>query len=78
MPKITRKYAKKAGELIGIDFAEIDLSEFVVGLETELEHGSRDPETNITNDDPVLTGRIAWAHLKENSRYYTILTTVGL
>ena len=40
------------------------------GLEVEFEHGSSDPETNVTNDDPVLTGKIAWAHLKEIPDYY--------
>ena len=39
-------------------------------MNVELEHGSRDPETNVTNDDPVITGKIAWAHLKELPDYY--------
>jgi hypothetical protein len=41
-----------------------------VGLEVELEHGSRDPQTDVTHDDPQLTGKIAWAHLKEKKDYY--------
>jgi hypothetical protein len=51
----------------------VDPEEFRLGLEVELEHGSRDPQTNVTNDDPVLTGKIAWAHLKEFPDYYTRL-----
>jgi hypothetical protein len=44
-----------------------------MGLEVELEHGKRDPPTNVTNDDPVLTGKIALAHLNEYPDYYTRL-----
>ena len=43
------------------------------GMDVELEHGSRDPRTNVTNDDPVLTGKIALAHLREMPDYYTRL-----
>ena len=39
-------------------------------MEVELEHGLRDPETNVTSDDPYITGKIAWAHLKELPDYY--------
>jgi hypothetical protein len=42
-------------------------------LHVELEHGTRDPETNVTGDDPVLTGKIALAHLNEFPDYYTRL-----
>jgi hypothetical protein len=58
---------------LGIDWAQIDLEQFRRGLEVELEHGARDPETNVTHDDPLLTGKIAWAHLKEIRDYYTRL-----
>jgi hypothetical protein len=44
-----------------------------MGLDVELEHGARDRKTNVTNDDPVLTGKIALAHLKEFADYYTRL-----
>ena len=47
--------------------------QFRRGLEVELEHGTHDPETNVTGDDLVLTGKIAWAHLKEIGDYYTRL-----
>ena len=43
------------------------------GLEVEFEHGSHDSQTNVTNDDPVLTAKIALAHLKELPDYYTRL-----
>jgi hypothetical protein len=65
--------ARSIGTRLGIDWAQIDLEQFRRGLEVELEHGARDPETNVTNDDPVLTGKIAWAHLKEIRDYYTRL-----
>jgi hypothetical protein len=42
----------------------------------ELEHGSRDPQTKVTNDDPIMTAKIAWAHLKELPDYYTSLAAI--
>jgi Protein of unknown function (DUF5661) len=65
--------ARSAGARLGLDWAQIDLEQFRRGLEVELEHGARDPETNVTSDDVLLTGRIAWAHLKEIRDYYTRL-----
>ena len=65
--------ARKIGEQIGVDFTKFDLEEFRKGLAIELENGSHDPETNVTNSDPLLTGKIAWAHLKEIPDYYTRL-----
>lgn len=65
--------ARKIGEQIGVDFTKFDLEEFRKGLAIELEHGSHDLETNVTNSDPLLTGKIAWAHLKEIPDYYTRL-----
>ena len=61
------------GERIGIDFSEVDPEEFKMGYAVELEHGTQDPETNITEDDPELTAKITWAHLKELPNYYTLL-----
>jgi Protein of unknown function (DUF5661) len=49
------------------------VEQFRRGLDVELEHGSHDPATNVTNDDPILTGKIALAHLRELSDYYTRL-----
>ena len=65
--------AKQLGVELGLDWTKIDLEQFRRGFEVELEHGARDPETNVTNDDRVLTGKIAWAHLKEFPDYYTRL-----
>ena len=52
------------------DPAKTDLEQFRCGLEVELEHGTRDPETNKPNDDLLLTGKIAWTHRKEIRDYY--------
>ena len=65
--------ARKIGEQIGVDFTKFDHGEFRKGLAIGLGHGSHDPETNVTNSDPLLTGKIAWAHLKEIPDYYTRL-----
>lgn len=71
--RITADEARAIGTQLGIDWSKIDLDEFRRGLEIEFEHGAHDPETNVTNDDPILTGKIAWAHLKELADYYTRL-----
>jgi hypothetical protein len=70
--------ARRIGQEIGIDWATaaFDVEQFRTGLEIELEHGAHDPETNVTGDDPILTGKIAWAHLKELSDYYTRLAVM--
>lgn len=65
--------AKKAGEAIGIDWSKFDVEQFRRGMDVELEHGLRDSNTNVTNDDPIATGKIALAHLNEFSDYYTRL-----
>ncbi len=65
--------ARHIGDTIGVDWKLTDLEQFRLGLAIELEHGTRDPETNVTGDDPLLTGKIAWAHLNEIPDYYTRL-----
>jgi Protein of unknown function (DUF5661) len=65
--------AHDLGTRLGVDWAKVDAEEFRRGLEVEFEHGARDPETNVTNDDLALTGKIAWAHLKEFPDYYSRL-----
>jgi hypothetical protein len=67
--------AREVAGKIGIDWIEADfnLDEFRAGMDVELEHGSHDSRTNVTNDDPLLTGKIAWAHLLELPDYYTRL-----
>jgi hypothetical protein len=71
--EFTLDEAQAIGETLGIDFTKIDLEEFRMGLGVELEHGSIDPETDVTNSDETLTAKIAWAHLKEIPDYYTRL-----
>jgi hypothetical protein len=65
--------AKQIGETLGIEWNKFDIKQFRKGLEVETEHGLRDPDTNVTNDDTILTGKIALAHLKEFPDYYTRL-----
>ena len=69
----TAEEAKKIGESLGIDWSEFDVEQYRMGLDVELEHGLVDPNTNVTNDDPIMTGKIALAHLNEFSDYYTRL-----
>jgi len=69
----TAEEAKKIGEQIGIDWSKFDVEQFRMGMDVELEHGLVDPVTNVTNDDPMTTGKIALAHLNEFSDYYTRL-----
>jgi hypothetical protein len=65
--------ARRIGDSLNIDWSQVDPEQFRMGLLVELEHGTRDPETNVTNDDVGLTGKIALAHLKEFPDYYTRL-----
>jgi hypothetical protein len=71
----TQDRATALGEEIGIDWSTspFDAEQFRMGLEVELEHGTRDPSTDVTGDDPILTAKIALAHLKELADYYTRL-----
>jgi hypothetical protein len=71
--EFTTEEAKRIGDSFGVDWNKYDLEQFRMGLAIELEHGLRDAETNVTNDDEVMTGKIALAHLKEISDYYTRL-----
>lgn len=73
--RVTIDEATKVGERIGIDWASarFDVEEFRAGMEVELEHGARDPATDVTGDDPIVTGKIALAHLNEFPDYYTRL-----
>lgn len=65
--------ARVIGDEIGVDWDLIPVEEFRVGLSVELEHGTHDPQTDVTGDDPIATGKIALAHLKEFADYYTRL-----
>ena len=69
----TSEQAKKTGELLGINWSKFNVEQFRIGLEVELEHGKIDSQTNVTNDDILITGKIALAHLTEYADYYTRL-----
>ncbi len=69
----TATEAKQIGKALGIDWSKFDVEQYRIGLDVELEHGKVDPQTNITNDDPIMTGKIALAHLNEFPDYYTRL-----
>ena len=69
----TTEQAREIGEKLGIDWSRFDLEQFRMGLDVELEHGLHDPSTDVTGDDPILTGKIALAHLNEFADYYTRL-----
>jgi hypothetical protein len=71
----TAEEARRVGEEIGIDWpsAPFDVEQFRTGMDVELEHGLHDPATNVTDDDPNTTGKIALAHLNEFPDYYTRL-----
>lgn len=69
----TTAEAKQVGEALGIDWSKFNFEQYRMGLDVELEHGKVHRNTNVTNDDPVMTGKIALAHLSEFPDYYTRL-----
>jgi len=73
--RFTADDARAIGEEIGIDWAKspFDVEQFRAGMTVELEHGLRDERTNVSNDDPHVTAKIALAHLNEFPDYYTRL-----
>ena len=73
--RFTFDQARTAGERIGVDWgsAPFDVEQFRMGMDVELEHGTRDPQTNVTGDDVIMTAKIARAHLNEFPDYYTRL-----
>ena len=71
--QFTAEEARQVGEELGIDWSQYDVEQFRMGMDVELEHGLVDPHTNVTNDDSIMTGKIALAHLNEFSDYYTRL-----
>ena len=71
--RFTLDQAKVVGKQLGIQWEKFNLEQFRVGLGVELEHGTANPTTNVTNDDPLKTGKIAFAHLTEFPDYYTRL-----
>jgi hypothetical protein len=73
MKKLNAKDAREIGDDIGINWESIILSEFTKGVNVEFEHGTRYPQSNVTDNDKKMTGKIAWAHLKEFPDYYSRL-----
>ena len=76
--RFTTQEARRVAEALGLDLEQepYDIEQFRMGMDVELEHGRRDPQTNVTNDDPVRTGKIALAHLRELPDYYTRLAAM--
>ena len=68
--RTTPDEARRVGDQIGVDWDRFDLEQFRAGMDVEYEHGSHDPQTDVTGDDPVTTGKIALAHMKEFPDYY--------
>ena len=76
--RTTSDEARRVGDEIGVDWNRFDLEEFRAGMDVEFEHGSHDPQTDVTHDDPIVTGKIALAHMKEFPDYYTRLERMEL
>lgn len=68
--RTTAEEAKRVGDAIGVDWGRFDLEQFRTGMDVEFEHGAHDPQTDVTSDDPIITGKIALAHMKEFPDYY--------
>lgn len=75
---ITAEIAEALGKLVGINWNNVEFSpeDLLQGMLVEYEHGSKDPLTNVTNDDPIITAKIALAHLNEKANYYKLLKKV--
>ena len=76
--EFSSEQARVAGERIGIDWATspFDVEQFRMGMDVELEHGTQDPQTNVTDDDVTVTAKIARAHLNEFPDYYSRLAVM--
>ena len=68
--KFSVKEAKIIGLKLGINWSKFDVDQFRRGLNVELEHGKIHTDTNVSNDEPLVTGKIALAHLNEFPDYY--------
>ena len=68
--RTTLEEARRVGDEIGVDWDRFKLEQFRIGMDVEYEHGAHDPQTDVTGDDPILTGKIALAHMKEFPDYY--------
>jgi DNA-directed RNA polymerase alpha subunit len=68
--RTTPEEARSVGDAIGVNWERFELEQFRAGMDVEYEHGSHDPQTDVTGDDPIITGKIALAHMKEFPDYY--------
>lgn len=66
----TIKEILDVAEELNIDFSKFSLTDFITGINIELEHGLVEPLTNVTNNDLLITAKIALAHLNEFPDYY--------
>jgi len=57
---------------LNVDFSKFSLEDFIMGINIELEHGSINPVTNVTNNNLEMTAKIALAHLNEFPNYYNV------
>jgi hypothetical protein len=71
--RTTTEEARQVGDEIGVDWERFDLEQFRAGMDVEYEHGKHDPQTDVTGNDPIVTGKIALAHMKEFPDYYVRL-----
>ena len=69
-PTVTKEETAKILSIVNSKGMDIPLDDFQQGLEVELEHGTRYEDANVTNNHPILTGKIVLAHLKETMDYY--------
>jgi hypothetical protein len=74
----TTEKTLKIGNKLGIDWSRFNVDQFRTGLDVELEHGLKSPLTDVTGNDPILTAKIALAHLNEYADYYTRLNKMKL
>jgi hypothetical protein len=72
-PETAIDEARRIGDVLRVDWNQIDLEQFRRGMDVEFEHGAHDPQTDVTHDDLFMTGKIALAHLKEFPDYYVRL-----
>ena len=69
-PKVQSEEARVILSKLNVGAMKIDIEDFRQGLEVELEHGISFKDANVTNNHPILTGKIVLAHLKESLDYY--------
>lgn len=75
---VSKKEAAKILDIVNTEGMAVPLDDFRMGLEVELEHGTRFRDANVTNNHPILTGKIVLAHLKETMDYYRRLDVAEL